>query len=128
MLGEKIMRHPIIACCATARALRQVAAHQNRIQLFPILLAVITLAAARHGKPGALVEPPRRLIVLLDLEEHGANAASGEMAEMGQQQVVGQTASAMARPASRRFAQGRRLDRRRAAAPPFGEPCHHDGR
>src|SRR5471032_2191972 len=74
------------ACCATARALRQVAAHQNGVQLFPVRLPVIALAASGDGKSGPVVEPPRRLIIFLDLEEHGAHATAGEMAEMGQQQ------------------------------------------
>src|SRR6202049_2557770 len=85
-------------CCATARALRQVAAHQKRVQLFPARLPVIAFAAPGDAKSGPLVKPPRRLIIFLDLEKHGAHAAAGEMAEMGQQQVAGQAAPAMARP------------------------------
>ena len=150
----------------------------------PLGLPVIAFAAADDGKSGPFVQPPRRLIIFLDLEEYGADAAAGEMAEMGQQQVAGQAAAAMAgrdrdrkdfglvrrHPRHRkaddlaadpqamhqrvalgqhglefafapaavkrfavqlgqppRIAQGRRLDHRRAAAPPFGKPCHHGG-
>src|SRR5712671_5709410 len=82
-------------CCATARALRQVAAHQNGVQLFPVRLPVIAFAAPGDGKSGPVVEPPRRLIIFLDLEKYGAHAAAGEMAEMGQQQVAGQAAPAI---------------------------------
>src|ERR1700730_992362 len=71
----------LCACCATARALRQVAAHHKGIQLFPARLPVIAFAAPGDGKSGPLIEPARRLIVFLDLEEHGAHAAAGEMAE-----------------------------------------------
>src|SRR5882672_4752570 len=55
---------------AIARRLRQVAAHQKRVQLFPARLPVIAFAAPGNGKSGAVVEPPRRLIIFLDLEEH----------------------------------------------------------
>src|SRR6202035_2030396 len=64
-------------CCATARALRQVAAHQKRVQLFPARLPVIAFAAPGDAKSGPLVKPPRRLIIFLDLEKHGAHAAAG---------------------------------------------------
>jgi hypothetical protein len=76
------------ACCATAGALRQVAAHQNCVQLFAARLAVIAFAAPGDGKSGALVEPPRRLIIFLDLKEHATHAAAREMAKMRQQQVA----------------------------------------
>src|ERR1700730_15358388 len=65
-------------CCATARALRQVAAHQKRVQLFPARLPVIAFAAPGDAKSGPLIEPARRLNVFLDLEEHGAHSAAGE--------------------------------------------------
>src|ERR1700738_3781448 len=84
-------------CCATARALRQVAPHQKRVQLFPARLPVIAFAAPDDGKSGPVVKPPRRLIIFLDLEEYSTHAAAREMAEMGQQQVAGQAAPAMAR-------------------------------
>src|ERR1700736_4957031 len=84
-------------CCATTRALRQVAAHQKRIQLLPVGLPVIAFAAPGDGKSGPLVQLPRRLIIFLDFEEYGAHPVAGEMAEMGQQQVAGQAAPAMAR-------------------------------
>src|SRR5229473_3700019 len=87
----------LCACCATARTLRQVAAHQKRIQLFPARLPVIAFAASGDGKSGPLIEPARRLIIFLDLEEHRTHAAAGEMAEMRQQQIAGQPPSAMAR-------------------------------
>ena len=63
----------------------------------PLGLPVVTFAAADDGKSGPFVQPPRRLIIFLDLEEYGAHATAGEMAEMGQQQVAGQAAAAMAR-------------------------------
>src|SRR6266699_2762001 len=83
------------ACCATAGALRQVAAHQKCVQLFPARLPVIAFAAPGDGKSGPLVKPPRRLIIFLDLEEHAAHAAAGEMAKMRQQQVARQATAAM---------------------------------
>src|SRR5665811_6198 len=83
------------APCATARGLRQVAAHQNGVQLLPARLPVIALAAPGDGKSGPIVQPPGRLIIFLDLEEYGAYPAAGEMAEMGEQQVAGQAASAI---------------------------------
>ena len=75
--------------CATAGASRQVAAHHQGVQLFPIRLPVVAFAAPDNGKSGPLVEPPRRLIVFLDLEKYAAHAAAGEVAEMGQEQVTG---------------------------------------
>src|SRR5580700_2478410 len=84
------------SCCATARRLGQVAAHQKRVQLFSIGLPVIALAAAGDGKSGPVVKPPRRPIVFLDLQKHGAHAMAGEMAEMRQQEIAGQAASALA--------------------------------
>src|ERR1700722_3778684 len=173
-----------VRVCATARGSRQVAAHQKGVQLFPAGLPVIALAAPGDGKSRPFVQPARRLIIFLDLQEHGAHAAAGEMAEMGQQEVAGQAAPAVARsdrdgkyfglvrrharyrkaddfasrlepvhqrvalgqhdlefafaPAAvkrramqlrqtRRVAQGRGLDHRRAAAPQFGQPRHHGG-
>src|SRR5712672_4774457 len=74
------------ACCATAGASRQVAAHQNRVQLFPTRLPVIAFAAPGNGKSGPLVKPPLRLVIFLDLEEHGTHATAGEMAKVRQQQ------------------------------------------
>src|SRR5216684_8175495 len=84
------------ACCATTGALRQVTAHQKRVQLFPARLPVIAFAAPGDGKSGAVVKPPRRMIIFLDLEEHGTYATAGKMAEMRQQQIAGQAAAAMA--------------------------------
>src|ERR1700733_13148432 len=85
------------ACSATTRGLRQVATHQKRVQLFPAGLPVIAFAPAGDTKSGPFVQPPRRLVIFLDLEEHGAHAAAGEVAKMRQQQMAGQTAPAMAR-------------------------------
>src|SRR5258705_12900297 len=76
------------ACCATAGASRQVAAHQKCVQLFPARLPVIAFAAPGNGKSGALVKPPRWLIIFLDLEEHATHPAAREMAKMRQQQVA----------------------------------------
>src|SRR4051812_21516896 len=84
-----------VICCATARDLRQVAAHQNGVQMFAARLLVIAFAVAGDAKSGALVEPARRSIVFLDLEEYGAHATACEMAEMCQQQFAGQPAAAM---------------------------------
>src|SRR5688572_23080236 len=55
---------------ATPGALRQVATHQKCVQLFPVGLPVVALATPDDGETGPFVEPPRRLIVFLDLEEH----------------------------------------------------------
>src|SRR6266566_60164 len=76
--------------------LRQVAAHQKRIQLFPACLPVVTFAAPDDGKSGPLVEPPRWLVILFDLKEDGSHPPAGQMAEMCQQEVAGETASAIA--------------------------------
>src|SRR5579863_2178552 len=67
-----ILRSDNPPCSATARALRQVAAHQQGVQLFPAGLPVIAFAAPDDTKSAALVKPPRRLVVFLDLEEDGA--------------------------------------------------------
>src|SRR4051794_35067617 len=61
------------ACSATVRGLRQVAPHQDCVQLVAARLLIIAFAAPCHGKSGLVVEPPRRLIVFLDFEEHGAD-------------------------------------------------------
>src|SRR5664279_5566648 len=84
------------ACSATARALRQVAAHHQRIQMFAPRLPVIAFTAADNGKSRPVIQPSRRLIVLLDLEEHGAYAAPGEMSEVGEQQLSRQALAAIA--------------------------------
>src|SRR5450432_2479874 len=81
---------------ATDGRLRQVAAHQKGVQLFPAGLLVIALAAAGDAKSGPFIQPPRRLVIFLDLEEHGAHAAAGKMAKMCQQQVARQATAAMA--------------------------------
>src|ERR1044072_8951737 len=82
-------------CCATAQGSRQVAPHQDGVQLFTPGLLVIALAAARAGKPGAFIKPARRPIMFLDLEEAGAHAAPRQMAEMPQQQLARQPAAPM---------------------------------
>src|ERR1700731_838917 len=66
---------------ATAGASGQVAAHQQGFQLFPVRLPVIALAASGDTKSGPLVEPSRRLIVFLDLEEYGTHATARKMTE-----------------------------------------------
>ena len=106
---------------ATLRGSRQVAAHQKCVQLFPVCLPVIAFAAPHHGKSGPLVEPPRRLIVFLDLEEDAAHAAAGEMAEMRQQQVARQAAAAMA--GDRRRSTGFRPRPPPSAIPQNRSPC-----
>jgi hypothetical protein len=76
--------------CATAQALRQVAAHQQRVQLFPAGLLVIAFAAADDAKSGPFVEPPRRLHYFPRLREiwcarHGRpDAPDGSAAGRGQ--------------------------------------------
>src|ERR1700688_2284517 len=95
--GPTFLLVALRASCATARASRQVAAHHQGVQLLPVRLPVVAFAAPDNGKSGPLVEPPRRLIVFLDLEEYTAHAAAGEVAEMGQEQVAGETAAAVAR-------------------------------
>src|SRR5450432_3690786 len=57
---------------ATDRRLRQVAAHQKGVQLFPAGLPVIALAAPGNAKSGPFVQPSRRLVIFLDFEEYGA--------------------------------------------------------
>src|SRR5437868_4902359 len=69
---------------ATLFSLRQVAAHQKRVQLFPARLPVIAFASASNAKSGSFVEPPCRQVIFLDFKEYGANAAACQMAEMGQ--------------------------------------------
>src|ERR1700680_219859 len=81
---------------ATDGRLQQVAAHQKCVQLFPAGLPVIALAPSGDAKSRSFVQPPRRLIILLDLEKYRAHAAAGKMAKMCQQQVAGQATPAMA--------------------------------
>src|ERR1700694_4109403 len=78
------------SCCATGRILRQVAAHQKRVQPLPAGLLVIAFAASGHAESGPFVQPSRRLIVFLDFEENPAHAAAGEMTHMRQQQIARQ--------------------------------------
>ena len=70
------------------RALRQVAAHQKCVQLFPTRLPVIAFAASGDTKSGPSIKPPRWLVIFLDFEEYGAHAAAGEMSKMRQQQIA----------------------------------------
>src|ERR1700743_3399720 len=46
---------------ATTSILRQVAAHQKRVQLFPAAMAIIAFTASNGGKGGALVQPAARV-------------------------------------------------------------------
>src|ERR1700676_2946642 len=85
-----------IARSATARASRQVTAHQERVQWFPAGLLVIALAAPGDSESGPFVEPPCRLIIFLHFQEYRPHAAPGEMAKMCQQQGAGQATAAMA--------------------------------
>src|ERR1700688_1166862 len=103
-LGQDLMRHLFVRSfdptqtgphlfssrsvppCATAGASRQVAAHHQGVQLFPIRLPVVAFAASDDGKSGPFVQPARRLIIFFDLEEYAAHAAAGEVAEMGHEQ------------------------------------------
>src|SRR6202022_132120 len=75
--------------------LREVRAPPQRIQFFPPRPPVIAFAAADNSKSGPTIEPSCRLIIFLYFEEHGAHAATSEMAEMGQQQLARQTLAAM---------------------------------
>ena len=63
--------------------------------MFPVGLPVIPFAASDDGKTGPFIEPARRLIIFLDLEEYGAHATARKMAEMCQQQVVRQATAAL---------------------------------
>src|SRR5262249_11439709 len=80
---------------ATSHILRQVAAHQKRIQLFPAGLLVVALAASDHRKSGPFIKPACRRIVLLHLEKYAGHTAAGEMAEMGEQQLAREPAAAI---------------------------------
>src|SRR6478672_11033900 len=117
------------ACCATAGASRQVAAHQNCVQLFPVRLPVIAFAAPGDGKSGPLVQLPCRLIIFLDLEEYGTNPVAGEMAKMRQQQITRQATAAMAGINRDReyFRLVRRdaRDREADCFPPHPQAVHH---
>src|SRR5580698_8893887 len=83
-------------CFATLPTLRQVAAHQQGVQMFPVRLLIITFATAGDAKSGPFVQPSRGLIMFLDLEKHRANAMARQISEMSQQQIAGQAAAAMA--------------------------------
>src|SRR3954453_4253917 len=83
---------------ATIFSLGQVAPHQKRIQLFPAAgLLVVPLAATNHAESGPFIEPSRRRVIFLDLKKNSADAAPGEMAEMGEQQIARQAAAAVGR-------------------------------
>src|SRR3954462_12363132 len=75
--------------------LRQVTSHQKCVQLLPVRLLIVAFAASDHHESGPVVEPPRRLVILLDFKKYDAHAAPCEMAEMGHQQHAGQAAAAM---------------------------------
>src|SRR6185295_12201540 len=57
------------ALSATKRMLRQVPAHQKRIQLFATGLKIIAFPTADGRKSGAFIQSAGRLIVFLDLEK-----------------------------------------------------------
>src|ERR1700759_1762601 len=79
---------------ATSHILRQVAAHQKCIQLFPIGPAIIAFAASDDGKSGPFIESPCRRVVFLDLKKDSAHAATGEMTKMGDEEIAGEPAAA----------------------------------
>src|SRR5215210_1051446 len=81
---------------ATAWLSGQVAAHQNRVQLYPVRLTVVALPATGDRKSGAFVKLPGRPVVFLDFQKNATHAAAGEMAEMRHQQAAGKPAPAMA--------------------------------
>ena len=83
--------------CATSAILRQVAAHQKCIQLFPAGLLIVALAASDDGKAASFIKPPRRCVIFLNFKKYAAHASPCKMAEMGQQQISGQAAAAFVR-------------------------------
>lgn len=83
------------ALSATKRSLRQVPAHQKRIQLFPAGLQVIAFPSADGRKSGAFIESARGLVVLLDFEENCAHAAARQMPQMLQQQITRKSTAAL---------------------------------
>src|ERR1700754_624303 len=81
--------------CATSAILRQVAAHQKRIQLFPVGLLIIALAASDDGKAASFIKPPGRRVVFLNFKKYAAHAAPCQMTEVGQQQISGEAPAAL---------------------------------
>src|SRR5579859_1055575 len=79
----------------TSSMLRQVAAHQKRIQLFPVWCAIIAFAASDRGEAGPFIEPPCRRVVFLDLQKDAPHAVAGEMAEMGDEEFAREPAAAI---------------------------------
>src|SRR3954454_12048777 len=62
---------PVISCPPgggrfVPSMLRQVTPHQKCVQLFPVGLLIVAFAAADHHESAPRIEPPRRLVVLLD--------------------------------------------------------------
>src|SRR5689334_25448336 len=55
---------------AASAMLRQVAAHQKRIQMFPAGLLIIAFAAPDNRKSGTFAQPARGQVVFFHFEEH----------------------------------------------------------
>src|SRR5216683_118690 len=92
-----VMRIPVAAQRASIPVALSAVVGFSAVMVFALDNVSVLPLRARYDKSGAFVKPPRRLIIFLDLEEHGTHAAAREMAEMRQQQIAGQAASAMAK-------------------------------
>ena len=77
-----------------SRELGKVAAQYKRRQSGASALQVITGASAHLAEPSPTVETPRRLIALLDLEEHRPNAETGQPSQVEVEQRARNAATA----------------------------------
>src|SRR5665213_3045308 len=76
------------------RLSHQVAAQHQRGRGFVAVLPVIAGPPADLAEARALVKPPRRRVVLFNLEEHGASAKTREPPQMQLEQAAGDAAAA----------------------------------
>src|SRR5215831_8640077 len=87
---------PTAAKTETRRSIEsgQIAAEHERIRGRLSAARIIRGPAADVAEAGARVEPPRRRVVLVDLEKHRGRAEAGEPAQVQVEQLARQSAAA----------------------------------
>lgn len=69
---------------------RQIAAQHERRRGLHAALLVVAFAPSHLAEPGAGIEPPRRRIVLVDLEKDRPRTETGEPSQMQREQRAGE--------------------------------------
>src|SRR5262245_7693952 len=91
LFSPRILMRP--ASASRPKPSREIAAqHHGGLGRAP--LRVVAGTAADLAKAGAGIEPTRRLVVLVDLEEDGARTQAREPGEMQREQAARQAATA----------------------------------